>query len=175
MNKVVIAFVVSLLPFVCSGQTTNIEQLTLGQVVKLYNKDFSDINDYLVERNWEFNEVRTSPDNNSKSAIWHIIKDGWTVSSFGVSYDSNNSDAYFRGIYICNEAEIFNNLKEEAISLKMEKVKSGIINNEIYSDYVGDKYAIRLGVRKGSGVLYSMFYTLYLYNRDYYYKHRYDD
>lgn len=127
----------------------NISQLTLEQLISLYNSEPNDINDFLSAKGWRYNGV-VAPERDADGIIRSY---GQILWAFNYNEFQKTAEAWFIPAVYQDEIVIanyqckkvyFEAIKKRAIDIGMKKLWSGISENgDLVSAYQGAKYTLR--------------------------------
>lgn len=146
------------LPVTALSQKPRTSQLTLEQLISLYNSDPNDINDFLSARGWEYNGA-VPLKRDADGVPQNFGKLTW---AFGYNDFQETAEAWFTpflasndeivvGNYQCKKAH-FEAIKNRAISIGMKKLWSSVgEDGNLVSAYRGAKYTLRFIVIANGG------------------------
>jgi hypothetical protein len=157
---------IALLLLNTQGQT---QTLKLSQLISFIKKDYTDINDHLLNLGWEIHKP------NDKiidyGVTWLLGKadyDGQVGAKafLKVFFSSDVHKKNYEMIYQFSGINTYNGFKAEVTSYKMKKIKSGIDSyGRIYSDYEGENYVVRLSTPpSNTGYLCNLYVKNYYYS-----------
>lgn len=133
------------LSFLILIQTIQAQILSLDQLVNLQTKDLEYVNEFLVSRGWQFDSSEAETDEDMGKAIW-----GYGKSDF----DPEKAVAWFYLIYSPGYESViryqthnkshYTSIKNRIAALGMKLVDSQIVDDGLYSVYLGKNYAIKV-------------------------------
>ncbi|MBX0332555.1 hypothetical protein K3G39_04820 [Pontibacter sp. HSC-14F20] len=172
MIRALLITALMLLPSVGIGQAKPYK-LTLKQMIDLLDKDDSEVNDYLIERNWVFYEAKKPSKDAYGGITWRYEPQG-SFSDRAVAFFILNLDdqtilgeplrVRMNAFYQHHSPDIQKALKAEVASYGMKQIKSDFFNDgSMYTDYAGKNYVCRFRTAKGDNS--KQVFTVYLYKK----------
>lgn len=168
MIRGIITIAISILPFLSMAQFKSAPgALTFTQLTGLYAMDQSVVMDYMSLRGWEFNEANKGNEEYFATVSWMFDSDQNTpLGVFVISFDNQFDKKAME--YMTTYQNYFNNMVAEAKQAGLTKLKSGIADGGIYTDYEAKSFIMRFSTVKLDGD--GPFYFMSIYNKDYYHK-----
>lgn len=129
------------------GVETLSSQLTLEQLISLYNSEPNDINDFLSARGWGYNGVvKQKRDENGityEKIVWAFNYNEFQETAEAWFMPAVDHGEIVIGSYQCNKV-YFEAIKKRATDIGMKKLWSGVSENgDLVSAYQGAKYTLR--------------------------------
>lgn len=159
-KKVFKVIIILLLSISCNYSFS--QKLTLNQLILLKKNKIDYINDYLLNKGWEYHLSKKYDDHNM--VIWDYGRgeyekekaEAWLVIHF---YDNGKTLLS----YECYNKSIYTSIKSEIELNKMGKYNSEINDDGIITDYVGSYYALSIKFVKKD---YNNSYIFTLFSKD---------
>ena len=128
-----------------SFENSKAQSLTLDQLVNLQTKDLEYINEFLLNRGWRFNSSVAETDDRMGRAIWAFGKSEFDTEKAVGWFDLIYSPGYESAItYQIHNKSYYSLIKNRITALGMKQVASEILDDGLYSVYVGQKYAVKI-------------------------------
>lgn len=128
-----------------SCQSSIAQSLTLDQLVNLQTKDLEYVNEFLLNKGWRFDSSEAETDETMGIAIWAFGKSefdtekavGWFRLMYSPGYQSSI-------MYQIHSKSYYTLIKNRITGLGMKLVASEILDDGLFSVYVGQKYAVKI-------------------------------
>ncbi|MDP3469589.1 MAG: hypothetical protein Q8S11_14715 [Daejeonella sp.] len=128
-----------------SFETSKGQSLTLDQLVNLQMKDLEYVNEFHLNRGWRFDSSVVETDDRMGRAVWAFGKSefdteravGWFNLIYSPGYESTIT-------YQIHNKNFYSLIKNRITALGMKLAASEILDDGLYSVYVGQKYAVKI-------------------------------
>lgn len=144
MKKLLINTVFFLVSLNSIGQS-----LSLDKLINIQKKEVEEVNDFLINKGWEFNSSNSSEDEFMRRVGW----------AFGKNSYNDNAIAWLSIMYLDKTANIvryltwnknvYSSIKLKALEYKMNVINSNVKSNSIRTDYGGKNYVLSIIIEPG--------------------------
>lgn len=167
MIKGIITVAIFLLPFLSTAQfKTAPGALTFTQFTGLFAMDQSVVMDYMSLRGWEFYNAEKEREDAYAYISWSYIPTPEKLHGFfSVLFENKFDKKSMR--YMTIHQNYFNNMKAEAQDAGLKMLKSGMLENGIYTDYEANNFVMRFSTSKTDNMPPE--YYVHIYNKQFYY------
>jgi len=155
-KKVFKVIIISIFSIVCSCSFA--QKLSLNQLILLKKNKIDYINDYLLNKGWEYHLSKKYDDHDM--VIWDYDRDEYErekAQAWLTIYFYDNGETLL--VYECFNKSIYTSIKSEIGFNKMKKCNSEVNDNSIINHYIGANYAVSITFRKDNCNSYS--FTLF--------------
>jgi len=119
--------------------------LTFDELVQLRKKDFTQINDFLTNKGWQFSHSSEGSETTYNEVNWSFGKSEWDEGKAISWLTLYSSDGYENRItFQEHNKDSYTLINNKIKSYSMKKINSKIQDNNIYTDYVGQTVVVRV-------------------------------
>ena len=145
--KYYLAFILSVLIF-----TVQAQNLTFDQLIKMQNQNLEQINEGLVNVGWVFHSSNAETTDKLGKATWKFRQSEYDPKKALAWFELNYSEGYESIIkYQVHNRVQYNLLKARINALGMKLVSSEILDEALYSVYLGKNFVVEINSSNSEG------------------------